>query len=123
MNDKAWRTVMVGDYDSLSLLNRANVLLVFYDIPVEKSEEKKKAKMFHKGLLRLGYVFVQKSIYAKVVHNREKISSEINDINEISPERGSVNVLRLSLEEFKKMKVIIGNGFDMALFADEVIEV
>ncbi len=90
---------------------------------VKDFTEPRKVKRFRKELLRLGYISVQKSVYAKLIRNRSSIQQEIRKVQNISPRDGSIVLLRISLSEFKKMEVITGQQFSMSLFADELIEV
>lgn len=37
------------------------------------------------------------------------------------PENGLINTLEISLSNFRKMKTLLGDEFDMSRFSDEVI--
>lgn len=97
--------------------------MVFYDLPTKEVEEIKKLTLFRKQLLRTGYMSIQKSVYAKVIRNHASLTNEIKKVKDFAPVNGKINLLYLSLAEFKRMVVISGDKFDMALFSDEMIEI
>lgn len=105
------------------MIKRARVLIVFYDLPVTDSGVSRKAARFRKELKRAGFVQVQKSVYAKMIHNRMNAENEIADVRAFAPVEGEINMLCMSLNEFKNMVVIAGDKFDMGLFADEIVEI
>ena len=42
-------------------------------------------------------------------------------LREEVPKDGTVNVLPMNLEDFKKMMTILGKPFNMSLFSDDII--
>ena len=99
------------------------VLLLMYDLPVISSEDRKETERFRKNIRRLGYVPMQKSVYVKLLRQYAGISSEMEKIEFIKPESGLIQVIPLTLAEFKKLNTVRGEGFDMSFFSDDVIVV
>lgn len=44
-------------------------LLIFFDLPVETSKDRKEYTRFHKFLIKSGFIMMQKSVYSKLVIN------------------------------------------------------
>ena len=105
------------------MLKRAQVLMVFYDLPVTGKKEVRLANNFRKDLKRLGFVCIQKSVYAKIVVDRAMMKSEESDVKKHAPQTGYISAVKLSLSDFTKMVTISGEPFNMSLFSDEVIEI
>ena len=107
------------------MLKRANVILLIYDLPRVEYSDAKRAEKFRKDIIKIGYVPVQKSVYAKVIHNRGITDQEVKRLRAIAPTKGDVNAFVMSLGEFKKMVHISGNekNFNMSKFSDEIVEI
>lgn len=100
---------------------RRGVILVMYDLPVQTNSNRKAGEKFRKYLIRHGYIFVQKSVYAKLIRNRRNMLQEISLLKKEIPQEGIINVLPLRLDEFFRMETILGEAFKMSLFADDII--
>lgn len=48
---------------------------------------------------------------------------EVESIESIKPRKGLVQVLPLYLTEFKRLNTIMGDGFDISLFSDDIVVV
>ena len=100
---------------------RQGVVLIMYDLPVKTGLNRKESEKFRKYLLCHGYVFVQKSIYVKLVRNRATILQEISLVREEAPKEGTVNILPLCLNDFRMMESISEKPFNMSVFADDLV--
>lgn len=98
-----------------------NVIMILYDLPSSNASEKKLLSDFRKNLRRCGYQMLQKSVYVKLVRNRNNVKSEINRLYEITPNCGDVKVLPLSLGEFNRLTELSGETFDMRAFSGDMI--
>ena len=45
-------------------------VMVFFDLPVESTPQRKEYSKFRKFLLKEGFIMMQKSVYSKVTLNR-----------------------------------------------------
>lgn len=66
---------------------------------------------------------LQKSVYLKLMHSTANIKSAMSELNAESPTNCSVTVLPLSLNNFKKINFLKGDGFDVSFFSDDIIEI
>ena len=100
---------------------RRGVIVVMYDLPTANRLEQRAAEQFRKYLIGHGYVFVQKSIYAKLIRNRAAVSPEISLITKTAPKTGIVNILPLCINDFQKMVSISEHPYNLSLFADDLV--
>ncbi len=100
---------------------RRAVVLVMYDLPVKTGENKKESDKFRKYLIQHGYVFVQKSIYAKLLRNKATLRHEVSLLKREAPKGGIINILPLCIDDFRKMESVSESPFNMSRFADDMI--
>ena len=82
---------------------RRGVVLVMYDLPVKAAKNRKASDKFRKYLIHHGYVFIQKSIYAKLLRSKETILHEVSLLKKEAPREGTINILPLCIDDFRKM--------------------
>ena len=97
------------------------VLMLFYDLPASTPAERRTYCQFRKKLIRSGFQQMQESVYIKLLRNMNGISNELHAIRAASPTEADIRALPLKLNEFRKMEALMGPGFNMALFADDVV--
>lgn len=97
------------------------VILIFYDLPVKEAKERRNAAEFRKNLTRNGYIAIQKSVYCKLIRNKALYKQEVKALTSYTPESGSVSIIPMTIEEFRKMTTLCGEPFDMGLFADDIV--
>lgn len=95
--------------------------MVMFDLPNKEKEERLAYRKIYKFLKSNGYSFLQESVYVKLLRNFTVIESEINKLYEIAPTDGTVIALPMNLNQFKKMRVICGKGFDVRFFSDDMV--
>ena len=102
-------------------MDRKGALLVMFDLPSVKKEQQKAYRKFKKNLMKCGYRMIQESMYVKLLHNISDSQTEISRIELFAPNEGQVQVLPLSLLNFKKMESVCGAPFDMKFFSDDIV--
>lgn len=98
-----------------------NVIFVLYDLPSVLAKDKKIGMEFRKKLIRSGYTCIQKSVYVKLLRNTISMKSELHKLEEMVPKQGDVKALPLSLNQFKKIVSLVGEPFNMGIFADDMV--
>lgn len=96
-------------------------MMVSFDLPTKEKRQQSAYRKFMKYLKTNGYVMLQESIYLKLLHNSANTALELRDIEINSPQQGEVLVIPLSLAQFRKIRFIRGEPFDISLFSDEVL--
>lgn len=84
-------------------------LIVFFDLPVETSAQRRQYRIFRKFLIKEGYLMLQESVYAKLVTNDGIAGSAIMRLRKHRPPQGLVQVLKVTEKQFATMTYITGN--------------
>lgn len=105
------------------MLNRHEVIMVMYDLPVANASERKRATTFRKTLIQMGYINLQKSIYVKLLRSHTNVAYELGVLRDAAPCGGTVNAIPMSLKDFRMLETISGDQFDMAIFSDDIVVV
>ena len=79
-------------------------LFVMFDLPVGTKQERKEAALFRKKLLKRGFEMSQFSVYLKYCASKEKADSVGNQVAEILPTGGKVDVLTITDKQFSNMR-------------------
>ena len=96
------------------------VLLVLFDLPVQTAVQCKEYRCFRRALKDEGFVPLQESVYALLLHNSSAVSSAMLQLEQAAPEEGAVAVLPLSLRSFQSMIPLRGKLFDFSRFSDNL---
>ena len=64
---------------------------------------------------------LQESCYLKLVRNVSAFEQHMKKLGEIMPLRGNISVLPMNLNDFKGMKCLLGEPFNMSLFTDDIV--
>lgn len=83
-------------------------VLVFFDLPVLTSEQRREYRRFRKYLVKNGFVMVQESVYAKLALNSTQVEQIVSNIKDCRPKNGLVQILPVTEKQFSKMEYISG---------------
>lgn len=83
-------------------------MLVFFDLPVETSRDRKDYRRFRKFLISNGFLMMQESVYIKLALNYSIISRMKANVEKHKPKRGLVQVLIITEKQYAKMETIVG---------------
>lgn len=89
--------------------NRFMRLLIFFDLPVETSRERKEYAKFHKFLIKNGFIMMQKSVYSKLVINNVTSTAVKQKISANVPPDGVVEMLEVTENQFLRIEYLVGN--------------
>ena len=84
-------------------------LLIFFDLPVETSRERKEYAKFHKFLIKNGFLMMQKSVYSKLVINNVTSTAVKQKISANVPPDGVVEMLEVTENQFSRIEYLVGN--------------
>jgi CRISPR-associated protein Cas2 len=82
--------------------------IVFFDLPMQKPEEKTAYRKFRKFLLSEGFLMMQFSVYSKLTLNDTQAQSVLRNIEKNKPRVGSVIVLKITEKQFASMRYLLG---------------
>ena len=94
-------------------------ILVMFDLPVITSTERKAYTKFRKYLIKSGFLMMQESIYCKLSPNAILADAVVENVRKNKPEKGLVQVLRVTEQQFAKMEYIVGERNTEVLASDD----
>lgn len=94
-------------------------LIVFFDLPVETSTDRRNYRTFRKFLIKSGFHMMQESVYVKLVLNGTKANTTINQVKKHKPPSGKVQLLKVTEKQFSRMEYIVGKESSDVLITDE----
>lgn len=83
-------------------------ILVFFDLPVRKQEERRIYGRFRKFLLNDGYDMLQFSIYSRFCTNLTDVEKHEKRLNANLPQLGSVRSMVVTDKQFGEMRILVG---------------
>ena len=94
-------------------------VLVFFDLPVVTSEQRRSYVKFRKFLLKSGFMMLQESVYCKLALNGTVANGIVESIHKNKPPEGLVQLLTVTEKQYAKMELIIGETKKEVLDSDE----
>lgn len=94
-------------------------VLVFFDLPVTTSEDRREYARFRKFLMKNGFMMLQESVYCKLALNGSAASAIIANVHKNSPEKGLVQLLTVTEKQYAKMDIVVGDVKSEVLDSDE----
>ena len=82
-------------------------ILVFFDLPIETSKDRKIYSRFRKFLIKEGFIMMQESVYSKLTLNNSKTKAIRNKIQKNKPPKGIVQMLVITEKQFSSMEYIV----------------
>ena len=82
--------------------------IVFFDLPVVYSVDKRNYLRFRKYLLSEGFIMMQESVYSKIVLNSQQSILLIDRIRKNSPRKGIIQVLTITEKQYSQIEFIAG---------------
>ena len=83
-------------------------LMVFFDLPVKKKEQRREATRFRNFLLSDGYDMIQLSVYSRVCRGQDAADKHLSRLNGHLPPEGCVRVLQVTEQQYSRMKILVG---------------
>lgn len=81
-------------------------LLVLFDLPTDTKTERREAARFRKGLLDLGYLMLQYSVYARCAVSAEGKKAHLIRLKHIAPTTGNVKCFFITDTQWSKAVTI-----------------
>lgn len=85
-------------------------MMVFFDLPVKTSAERKVATGFRKFLEKDGYHMVQYSVYARTCGGYAAVEKHKQRLYFNVPANGSVRLLVLTEKQYQSMEILVGKN-------------
>ncbi len=94
-------------------------VMVFFDLPVQTSAQRRAYSQFRKFLIKNGFMMMQESVYCKLALNQTVSEAIIRNVNKNRPEEGLVQLLAITEKQFSKIELITGSHRSEVLDSDE----
>lgn len=99
-------------------------LLIFFDLPMETSKNRHDYNVFHKFLIKNGFIMMQKSVYSKLVLNNVTSLAVKDKVSKNMPPDGVVELLEITENQFSRIEYLIGEKQTLVEESlDRIIEV
>lgn len=83
-------------------------VIVFFDLPVATSTERKDYRRFRKHLINNGFIMLQESVYVKLALNYSIVNSISKNLQKNKPKKGLVQLLVITEKQYTKMETLVG---------------
>ena len=94
-------------------------VLVFFDLPVLTSENRRAYAKFRRFLLKNGFLMLQESVYCKLALNSSAVNAIVDNVHKNKPEEGLIQLLTVTEKQHAKMDIILGQVKSEVLDTDE----
>lgn len=91
-------------------------LLVFFDLPMESSADRRNYAKFRKFLIKSGFMMMQRSVYCKLLLNGSQMDTIKQQIEKNKPPQGLVQILGITEKQYLRIEAVVGK------VASEVID-
>ncbi len=99
-------------------------MLIFFDLPVETSKNRRDYQVFRKFLIKNGFIMMQKSVYSKLVTNNVVSQAVKDKINKNLPPDGIVELLEVTENQFSRIEYLVGSKQTLVVDSmDRLIEI
>ena len=89
-------------------MNRFMRILIFFDLPVKTSAERREATRFRNFLLRDGYHMLQYSVYARVCNGMDAVEKHRLRVRNNLPDNGAVRMLTITEKQYESIEILLG---------------
>lgn len=93
-------------------------IMVFFDLPVGTSKEKKAYAKFRKQLLQDGFSMFQFSIYLRQCASSENKDVHVKRVKEFLPSKGHVGIISITDKQFGQMEIFFAGKKEKTGFID-----
>ncbi len=71
-------------------------VIVFFDLPVTTSSDRKHYREFRRFLIKSGFLMLQESVYCKLAPNSTTADSIVDNVRANKPSDGTVQILKIT---------------------------
>lgn len=82
-------------------------VLIFFDLPVKTSEERKRATRFRNDLLKDGFYMIQFSLYGRICNTIESAKMHELRIAKSAPPNGSIRSLIVTEKQYSSINILV----------------
>ena len=94
-------------------------ILLFFDLPVTSSSDRHEYNVFHRYLIKNGFMMLQESVYCKLALNASAVQTVVANLYKNKPPEGLVQILTVTEKQYSKMEYILGEYKSEIIDTDE----
>lgn len=94
-------------------------VIVFFDLPMKTSENRRNYSRFLKYLKRSGFVMMQQSVYSKICLNGTGVQTVKDNLRKNKPKSGFVQYLCITEQQYSKIENLTGEYHTEYIVSDE----
>lgn len=94
-------------------------VLVFFDLPVVSTKDRREYTKFRKYLTKNGFMMMQESVYVKLALNTTAADIIMTNVRRNKPPLGLVQMLLITEKQFSRMEFVVGESFSNIIDSDE----
>lgn len=83
-------------------------LIVVYDFPMQNGDDQRIYQIFHKNLIKMGFVMMQYSMYSKVIINDSSCTQIVSKIQGILPNQGNIILFKMTEKQYQDILFLRG---------------
>lgn len=83
-------------------------MLIFFDLPVQTSKDRKEYRRFRNYLITNGFLMMQESVYVKLALNYSIVKRMQVNLKKNKPKKGLVQLLVITEKQYAKMDTLVG---------------
>ncbi|MFA8439393.1 CRISPR-associated endonuclease Cas2 [Pueribacillus sp. YX66] len=90
-------------------MSRFMRIIVFFDLPVMTSQERRQYARFRKFLLNDGYTMIQYSVYSRICNGNDAVQKHMKRLKENIPSvNGAIRCMKITERQFENMEILLG---------------
>lgn len=94
-------------------------VIVFFDLPVQTSAQRREYAQFRKQLVKDGFIMMQESVYCKLALNMSVAGAIMANVRQNKPPEGLVQMLVVTEKQFARMEFVVGESRTEIVDSDE----
>ena len=94
-------------------------VIVFFDLPMQTSVDRREYALFRKHLVKSGFMMVQESVYSKLALNMSAAAAIMQSVRLQKPPHGLVQMLVVTEKQYARMEYIVGENQSEMIDSDE----
>ncbi len=83
-------------------------MMVFFDLPVGTSLQRRAYTLFHRFLINDGYDMIQYSVYGRILNGIDAEAKHLKRLTAHLPSEGSVRVMTVTEKQYASMLFLVG---------------
>ncbi len=94
-------------------------VLLFFDLPTVTPADRHEYNVFHRYLLKNGFLMLQESVYCKLALNSTAVQAIVANLYKSKPPNGLIQILTVTEKQFSRMEYILGEFHTEIIDTDE----